>query len=315
MAEAQPVPQEARRVNRIGILPHGYWASDKMRDGKVMGKVLALRSHLSAKAASLEMRAMAKQAREKGEEEPEAVISLGYFDPTVSRLMTDSMENYGTPRNSVIQEDTTFSTGGEIKRALEIAKERGWTQIIDIAFATHYRSIRLLLNKLAKGVNVEFKSVEDILKERDVHRFSRDYLKRTTNEDGTVTEIPVHIDHEHNHTTHLLRRLRRSRFEAAFRVYEMGKRAVYKFVDPDVLEERNKKLRTEKEPIKESLYPLDVSRHKGQWAEGPFVPTLLRINSKLKEIKAKIHPEPKKAKIATGVKVEVFPAGSIQRTG
>lgn len=275
-----------------------------MKDGKVVGQVLALRTHLSAKAASLEQQALAEQG-----ETAEVISPLEYLRKT--GLMADTIESYGTPRDVIIDEGDGWSTWGEVKIATQMARDKGWTRLIDIAFSPHFGSIKMLFKRIKASVPVEFRSVEEILREKDVHKFSRDYVRRTTHEDETVTEEQFHLDHEHNHTAHLLDRLEKSRYDWVFRnVYEkLIKRPALRLgVDPEKLEQRQREARKKKMPKKEFPAPLDVYSVNGKRTEAPFVPTLLRIHSIFKDIKAKINSEPEKPKPANAGQVEIFPA-------
>jgi hypothetical protein len=293
-----------KQESRIGILPHGYWVGDKMKDGKVIGQVLALRTHLSAKAASLEQQALAEQG-----ETAEVISPLGYLRKP--GLMADTIANYGTPSSAIIDEGDGWSTWGEVKIATQVAKDRGWTRLIDVAFAPHFDSINMLFNRLKTHLPIEFISIEGILREKDIHRFSRDYVRKISHEDGTITEEPFHLEHKHNHTAHLLDRLHRSRYDWVFRnVYEkLIKRPALRLgVDPEKLEQAQREARKKKMPKKEFPTPLDVYSVNGKRAEAPFVPVLLKIHSILKNVEAKIHPEPEKPKTANIGQVEIFPA-------
>jgi hypothetical protein len=302
MIEVEPVPQEQKA--QVGILPHGYWVGDRMKDGRVIGTVLALRTHLSAKAASLEQQALTASG-----ETSEVVSPLEYLRK--SRLMADTIEDYGTPRSAIIDEGDGYSTWGEIKIATQMAKDRNWIKLIDIAFAPHFGSINMLFNRLKASIPIESRSVEEILRERDVHRFSRDYVRETKHEDGTATKEPFHLDHEHNHTAHLLDRLGKSRYDWVFRnIYEkLVKRPALRLgVDPEKLEQKQRETRKKKMPKKEFPAPIDVYSVNGKRAEAPLVPVLLKINSIFRDIKAKIHPKPEKPKPANMGRIEIFPA-------
>lgn len=174
----------------------------------------------------------------------------------------------------------------------------------------------MLFEGLGNDVDVEFRSIEDVLREEDVHKFSRDYIKRTTNEDGTITETPIHVDHEHNHTARIIEKFHKSWHYRAYKwTYEKPKRFLIKhhLVNPVNLEEKQRKARQKNDPGREWILPFDQYFSNGKLVEAPFVPTLLKIRSVLKNIKSKIHPEPEIVKPARGVKVEVFPISPVKR--
>lgn len=317
MSAEAPIYHKEPRTTLLA--PHGYWKGTIWRRGK-KEEVLGLRSHLVAKAASFEQQALTEEAQRIDAEPPKVLSPLEYL--CAPGLMADTIERYGTLRSKIIDEGDAYSTWGEIKTAVQIAESRGMTKIIDVAFTPHFESIKMLYNKMKARIRnaeitVEFRYVEDILREKDVHKFSRDYIKRITNEDGSVTEIPVHIDHEHNHTAHLLDRLGKSRYDWIFRnLYErVIKRPALKLgVNPEKMEQIQREKRRKNFPKKEFIAPIDVYPVDGKRAETPLVPTLLKINSMFRRIKAKIHPEPEKVKPANMGRVEIFPAGPVRRT-
>lgn len=323
------MPAETPIINnekprREGLVLHAYWEGDKMEYGQVVGAVPALRSALAAKAGALELDSLAKKAENQGEEPPIAIISGGYFrgpdNPPISKLMADSMERYGTPRELVSQVVNAYSTGEEIDTALKQARENGITSLIDVAFSSHKRRIKKLFGKFRH--NFTFRAVEDILRERGTHKFSRDYIKKTTNEDGTVTEVPVHIDHEHNHYDRLLKKLGRSRQGLTYRfMYEPLANLVTTFIDPKKMGEMNRQKRETNDPGYEFFIPkvhiplpIDIYKLNGKRAESPIFTPFLRTHAKLRGIWHKIHPEPEKVKPASMGMVEIFPAGPVKRT-
>jgi len=322
MLEGPPIHQE--QTSRVGLLPNSYWEGDKMKDGQVVGAVQALRTHFSAKAAALEIDFLAKEAEEQQEEPPLAILSGGYFrgpnHPAIGELMAASMRSYGTPPEAISREGDVYSTFGEVGEFLRQAKEKGLTNLVDIGFSSHKRRIKKLFKKF--GHNFTFRSVEEIIKERGTHKFSRDYIKKTTNEDGTITEVPVHIDHEHNHYAHLLKRMGKSRQGLAYRfIYEPFAELYSNFVDWEKTEEKNRKARRESDPGYEFLVPIvniplpiDIYQLNGKRAESPVFTPFLKAHAAFKDIKAKLRPEPKKPRMPNMGRVEIFPVGPIRRT-
>ena len=300
---------------KTGILPNGYWREkDK----------LSLRSNLVSKAAALEHASLSKQTPQ-GAETPQIVASLsrlrGPDNPRSADLMADKMVSYGVPNDSIIRSGDSYSTGGEINHAVKTAGENGWTKIVDIAFSEHLKSIKILFKRLGKGVKVEYKSAEDILREKDVHKFKKTYRVRKPldlDKDGKIVpwkKVPIaerqyaetgevrEINHDHNHTAHLLDRLKRSRYERVYKwLYEFPKRQLLKLgMDPEKLEEKQKKARETTDPQKEFPIPFDVYKLNGKRAEAPLplrallsIPGPLTIAGDIKNelihLKRKIRP-------------------------
>jgi hypothetical protein len=200
------------------LLVHGYWMSEH-RTG------LALRSRLAAKAAAL--------AYNNGNGASKLVVNLGHLwgpnYPTEGSLIAKELEEkYHIPHKVIILREDAYSTGGEVKSFLELARQNGWTNLLDIAFSSHHLTIPELYKEYS-GI-ADFKSIEEILK----------------------------TDSKSPHIENLLGRLSRSRHGKAYWLYERTKWLAMHRPDfnYDELEQRNKKARTNKG--KDFIVPVDV---------------------------------------------------------
>lgn len=180
MTEGQLIPQENREQLKSAesiqapqfdaLLVHGYWMSDKtirkhQKEGTVSERHItapALRTHFAARAAAL--------AWDNGKGAGKIVIDLGHLwgsdYPSEGKVMADTLINkYHVPAEAIILREEAYSTGGEVKSFLELAKENDWTNVLDVASKWHHLTIK----KLYDGVdlNVEFKSIQDVLKDDD----------------------------------------------------------------------------------------------------------------------------------------------------
>lgn len=197
------------------ILVHGYWMSEPV-SGDVRS---ALRTRLATRSAAL--------AYDRGDGARNIVLPLGKLwgqdYESLGNLMADELEfKYGVPPGTIIREGNAFSTGGEIKTFLEIAQKNGWTKLLDIAFSAHFLTIPHVFDAYSKDdgkITVQFRSVEEIIESEDYELVSG-----------------------------LVKRLGKSRYGIAHKVYERGKQIVTKIhgTDYDSLEERNKMARTKK---------------------------------------------------------------------
>ncbi len=186
---------------------------------------LALRSRLATRAAAL--------AWDHGKGAGKIVIDLGHLwgpdYPTEGRLIVKELEQkYQIPHEAIILREDAYSTGGEVKSFLELARENGWSKLMDVAFSTHHLTIPRIYSGYS-GV-VDFRSVEEILK----------------------------TDSESPHIEGLLGRLSRSRHGKAYWLYERVKWLIMHKpgFNYDELEQKNKKARMGKG--REFIVPLDV---------------------------------------------------------
>ena len=151
------------------ILVHGYWMTQK---GKRTSA--ALRSHFAARAAAL--------AYNEGEGAGKIVVDLGHLwgpkYPSEGQVFKDLLVNkYHIPPEKIILRENAYSTFGEVKTLLELAKENNWTRVLDIAFSQHHITIPgIYKSSELKGVGpvnlqVDLKSVESIL-DRDDQRIT-----------------------------------------------------------------------------------------------------------------------------------------------
>ena len=166
LAERRQAPERiAPRYD--AILVHGYWMTQKGKHTSA-----ALRSHFAARAAAL--------AYNKGEGAGKIVVDLGHLwgpkYPSEGQVFKDLLVNkYHIPPEKIILRESAYSTFGEVKTLLELAKENNWTKVLDIAFSKHHMTIPgIYKSDELKGVGpanlqVNLKSVESIL-ERDDHR-------------------------------------------------------------------------------------------------------------------------------------------------
>lgn len=320
---------------RVDMLPHGYWPSEDRAGIGLMTRFVDL-------ATALDYKAQAEEAVLRNEKIPQIKLALGHLWGPQNQNEGDSMANdiksRGIPSKALVRNGDAYSTLGEVQAALPSES----TRTIDIAHGAHFETIKWLFNhpdginhnpKSIKGYlngflsflrktpaseGVEFRSAEDIIKERGVHKFSRDYVRKVTNKDGTITENPVHIDHERNHYTHLYRRWKFSRFGLLYPFYELGKKLAINMpgFDYNVLEQKNRETRTDKGHIWTFLgmnLPFDVYKLNGKIDEASFAVLFLKIHAKLKDVWHKIHPEAKKPKPTNMGRVEIFPAGPVKR--
>lgn len=158
----QPMSPEAQKPQYDAILVHGYWMSEH-RTG------LGLRSRLTARAAAL--------AYDQGKGAEKIVVDLGQLwgpdYPSEGKLIADELETkYHVPHEAIIIKEDAFSTGGEVKSFVGLAKQNGWTNLLDVAFARHqgvighrFGTIPLIYKRnKTEGINVTYASVENLLK-------------------------------------------------------------------------------------------------------------------------------------------------------
>jgi len=209
---------EVIRPRYDALLVHGYWMS-KHRTG------LALRSRLAARAAAL--------AYDHGNGAGKVVVDLGHLwgpdYPTEGSLIAKELEEkYHVPHEAIILRESAYSTGGEVKSFLELARENNWTNLLDIAFSSHHLTIPKIYEEYSGAA--QFRSIEDILK----------------------------ANSESPHMENLLGRLARSKYGKAYWLYERTKwlamhRPGFNY---DELEQKNMKARTNKG--KDFIVPIDV---------------------------------------------------------
>lgn len=171
----QPLSPETQNPQYDAILVHGYWMSEpKPRRVK-----MALRTHFAARAAAL--------AYNGGKGAGKIVIDLGHLwgpdYPTEGSVIAKALETkYHVPHNAIILRENAYGTFGEVKSVLELAKENGWTNVLDVAFGNHHWTIpqiywsKELWPSRPKHLGVEYRSVESILEEDDRRTFT--LLKR-----------------------------------------------------------------------------------------------------------------------------------------
>ena len=139
--------------------------------------------------------------------------------------MADSLVNkYHVPAEAIILREEAYSTGGEVKSMVEVAKQNGWTNVLDISSRWHKFTIRRLYKK--SGLRIQFKSIQDILKDDDKR------AKRKLSGLGRARPL--------------------------YPLYELGKLAYMHKpgFNYETLEEKNKKARTQKG--REFIVPFDV---------------------------------------------------------
>jgi len=316
--------------------PHGYWPSEHRVGIGLMTRFVDLATALNHKAQTAE-------AAARGEKSPKIKLTLGYLWGPQNQNEGESMANdiisHGVSSEAIVREGDVYSTLGEVQAVLPSET----TRTVDIAHGAHFETIKWLyhhpdginhnpksitgylkgflsfLHKTPDAEGVEFKSAEDIIKERGVHKFTRDYVKRTTSEDGTVTEKPIHVNHEHNHYAHLYKRWKFSRFGLLYPVYELGKKLAINMpgFDYNTLAQKNRETRTDKGHVWAPLginLPFDVYRLNGKIDEASFVIPFLKAHARLKNIWHKIHPESKKPKPSGMGRVEIFPTEPVRKT-
>ncbi|EKD86001.1 MAG: hypothetical protein ACD_37C00535G0001 [uncultured bacterium] len=217
------------------LLVHGYWMSEH-RTG------LGLRSRLSTRAAAIE--------RTQGEAKT-VFVNIdhlwGSSEPSEGELVAKELEgHYQIPHEDIILRQDAWSTGGEIKTFVEQARQHGWSNLLDVAFAKHHSFISILGRRIGTipliykglGLKPQYKSAEDILREKDIHRIDRRYKVRKVldiDKNGNPKpwkQVPIAerqyaetgeerlFVHEHNHTTKLVNKLTGSKFEAIYFMYE-----------------------------------------------------------------------------------------------
>ena len=160
------------------LLVHGYWMSDKtirkhQEDGAISERHItapALRTHFAARAATL--------AWDEGRGAGKIVLDLGHLwgpdYPTEGKIIADALVNkYHVPREAIILRENAYSTYGEVKTVLELARENGWSKIMDVGFRAHHLTIPgIYKSKELKGVGpanlrVDYEAVESILDKDD----------------------------------------------------------------------------------------------------------------------------------------------------
>lgn len=198
---------------------HGYWL-----DQKGTTVALGLRTRLAVRAAA--------SIYHSGEA-PKIVVTEGKMwgadYPSGAQLMKDELTNkYNIPDEDIIAVPDAYSTGGEIKTFLDIAKENKWTELLDVAAATHFWTIPSVVESY--GGKVTFRSYEEQLKA------------------------------DNHHVVNLISRLNRSRHEWSFKLYESIVWVMTKIMKIDYanLEKRNKEVRTQKGS--DFPLPIDVYR-------------------------------------------------------
>ncbi len=202
------------------VLVHCYWLSE---NGTTQ---LGLRSRLADRAAAL--------FYDHGKGAKKIVLAGGHLwgkeYASAAELMAKELEEkYHVPKSAIIiPEQEAYSTGGEVEIFTQLANEKEWTNLLDIAAQKHLWTIPGIYKKI--GADVKFKSDEEILREKD----SNPHVKR------------------------LLKRLGRSRYEFSLMLHEVGIWTAMHLLNLDyaTLENRNKSKRTAKS--KDSLLPGDV---------------------------------------------------------
>lgn len=262
MTELQPIRNDATisGQEKTGIGIHGYWMSEK---GKRTD--LSLRSGLVTRAGVVEYR----DRKSKGEK----VVIFANLDhlwgpdePAEGNLIKQRLDTrYGVSSEDIVVRQDAWSTGGEVKSFAEEATKRGWGRLVDIAFRPH---IALTIPNIYKklGIKPHFETAEDILREKDVHKFKRTYkIRRVLNIDknGNPTpwkQVPIAdrqyeetgeertINHQHNHTARLVKNLTWSKFGAVYWFYEGIKWGIMHApgFSYDKLEQKNKETRAGK---------------------------------------------------------------------
>lgn len=164
LAERRQTP-EVISPSYDAVLVHGYWLTQK---GKHTAP--ALRTHFAARAAAL--------AWNEGRGAGKIVIDLGHLwgqnHPSEGKIVEGMLvEKYHVPKEAIITKETAYSTYGEVKTFLELARENNWTRVMDIAFSQHHMTIPgIYKSKELRGVGpanleVDCKSIENILQNDD----------------------------------------------------------------------------------------------------------------------------------------------------
>jgi hypothetical protein len=165
IAQRRTLEQMAPKYD--AILGHVYWPTQKGRHTSV-----SLRTHIMGRAFAL--------AYDNGRGADKIVVEGGFFwgpkFPAMGKMVADMLAStYHVPLDAIIQKEKAYSTYGEVKTVLELARENGWTQIMDVAFAAHHLTIPgIYKSKELQGIGpadlrVDCRSVESIL-ERDDQR-------------------------------------------------------------------------------------------------------------------------------------------------
>jgi len=205
-------------------LVHCYWPSEENRFH------LGLRTRLADRAAAL--------VYDHGKGARRIVLNGGHFwgenYPSSAELMAKELKDkYNVPESAIIiPEQEAYSTQGEVEIFTQLANKEGWTRLLDIAAEKHLWTIPGIYKKI--GVDVKFKSDEEILKEKD----SNPHIKR------------------------LLKRLGRSRYELGLMLHEAGIWIAMRLLDIDYkrFEDRNRSKRTKKG--RDSIPPIDAYKLK-----------------------------------------------------
>lgn len=247
------------------LLVHGYWMSEH-RTG------LGLRSRLATRAAATE--------HIQGGAET-VFVNLDHLwgpaEHSEGELIAKGLEgHYHVPHEDIVLRQDAWSTGGEVKTFGEEAQQHSWNNLLDIAFAKHHSFISILGRRFGTipliykglGLKPQYKSVEDILREKDIHRINRRYKVRKVldvDKDGNPKpwkQVPIAerqyaetgeerlLFHEHNHTARLVNKLAGSKFERVYQLYEGIKwtlmhRPGFNY---EALEQANRNSRKEKGP-------------------------------------------------------------------
>ena len=202
------------------ILVHGYWLSEVGKNKARLG----WRGNLAVRAAAL--------AYDEGRGARNIVLTEGHVwgpdYPSGAELMAKKLQNmYHVPEEAIIVKGDAYSTGGEVEICMELAHEKGWTSLLDIAASKHLWTIPGIFKKM--GENVQFRSVEEILREQNDPRMNS-----------------------------ILKKLGKSKYEFALMFYEAGIWTAMHLLNLDykTLENRNKSKRTVKG--KDFIIPTDV---------------------------------------------------------
>ncbi len=201
------------------VLVHCYWPSEKNRFN------LGLRTRLADRAAAL--------VYDGGKGVKNIVLTGGHIwgseYPSSAQLMGKELEEkYRIPKEAIIIRGDAQSTLGEVETFMELAREKGWTRLLDIASGKHLWTIPGILKKY--GENVVWRSNEEILKDKD----------------------------QNPHIKKLLKKLGRSKYELSFMIYEVGVWIAMHLphFNYERLEARNRAKRTGKG--KDFIFPGDV---------------------------------------------------------
>lgn len=259
------------------IFIHGYWLSEK---GKKTG--LSLRSHINTRAGFIDWN-HGRGAKKIG-------VDLGHIwgphEPTAGSLMAQQLEKYGVPHEAIELKETASTTGGEVKSFVETARANGWKRIVDVAFSRHNWTIPNVYEKF--GLRPRYKTAEQILMEKDVHRFNRTYKRRqvlNVDANGKETpwkQVPIQdrqyiefdqrphrVSHGHNHTRHLMERLAHSKYEIRYTLYEGVKRWIMPHIPGssyEKTEQNTKAKRQGKGHFAPMIFRFDRYKVNGKWS-------------------------------------------------